>query len=95
MSRWYAVFSAYRPAVKDHKKNTALVHRLYKCWCGISRHAKVEALFVPQVDSGMGLMDAHTHWVIGVQREWIRNLYQALDHFGTSQEEYLRFVHKR
>ena len=95
MSRWYVVISCYRPTVQDHKRNTALVRRLYKRWCGISRHAKVEALFAPQVDSGMGLMDAHTHWVMGVQRNWIRNLYQALDHFGTSQEEYLRYIHKR
>ena len=92
---WYAVIGGYRPTAQDHKRNTALVRRLYKRWCGISRHAKTEALFVPQVDSGMGLMDAHTHWAVGVQREWICNLYQSLDHFGTSQEEYLRYIHKR
>ena len=51
--------------------------------------------FVPQEDCGMGLMDALTHWVVGVQREWIRNLYQTLDHFGTSEEENLGFVHRR
>ena len=95
MSRGYAVISVYRPTVQDHKRNRALLRRLYKRWCGISRHAKVEALFAPQVDSGMGLMDTHTHWVMGVQRDWIRNLYQAMDNFGASQEEYLRFIHKR
>ena len=43
----------------------------------------------------MGLMDAPTHWVVGVQREWIRNLYQSLDHFGGSQGRYLRYIHQR
>jgi hypothetical protein len=33
--------------------------------------------------------------VVGVQREWIRNLYQALDHFGSSQKEYFKFIHRR
>ena len=68
----------------DHERGCALMRRLYKRWCGISRHAKVDALFVPQEDSSMGLIDARTHWVMGVQREWIRNISQALDHFGTS-----------
>ena len=47
MSRWYTVTSVYRPTMQDHRRNTALVRRLYKRWCGISRHAKTEALFVP------------------------------------------------
>ena len=89
--------SFYRPidTLWDHEHRNALVRRLYKRWCGISRYAKVEAPFVPQEDCGMGLMDALTHWVVGVQREWIRNLYQTLDHFGTSEEENLGFVHRR
>ena len=95
MSRWYAIASAYRPTKWYHDQGSAFVRRLYKRWCGISCYANVEVLFVPQVDSGMGLMDARTHWVMGVHREWIRNFYQALDHFGTSQEEYLRYIHQR
>ena len=61
MSRWYAVASDYRPTKRDHdQKSTLMRRRLYKRWCSINRYTKVEALFVPQVDSGMGLMDAHT-----------------------------------
>ena len=77
MSRWYVVASVYPPTLWDHEQGNALVRRLYKGWCGISRYARVEALFIPQEDSGMGLTDACMHWVVGVQREWIRNLYHA------------------
>ena len=88
MRRWYAVPSVCLPTLRDHEQKNALSRRLYKQMCGLSRFAKVEALFVPQKDSGMGLMDGLTHWVVGVQREWIRNLYQALDHFLSSQDQY-------
>ena len=56
---------------------------------GTGRHAKVEALFAPQEDSGMG----RARYVEGVQREWIRNMYQALNHFYEAHCEYTEVMH--
>ena len=95
MVRSYAVTSVYRPTLWDHEQGNALVRRLYKRWCGISRFSKEEAHFVPPEDSRMGLMDARTRWALGVQREWIWSLYQALDQFGNSSDEYLSYVRRR
>ena len=42
----------------------------------------------------MGRMDALTHWLVGLHRGRIRKLYQAPDHFGTSQDQYLGVAHR-
>ena len=68
-TKWYAVYKTYRPTEEHHRVNDALLRQCYKAIRGISRHAKVEALFAPHEDSGMGLADVTTGYVEGVQRE--------------------------
>ena len=87
IDKWYAVYNTYRPTGEHHKVKDALLRRCYKAIGGISRHAKVEALFAPQEDSGMGLVDATTRYVEGVQSGWTRNMYQALDQFCGAQRQ--------
>ena len=57
-TRWYAVYSVYRPPQQVHDSNDALQRRCFKHMCGISRYAKVEAISAPQQDSGMGVVGA-------------------------------------
>ena len=92
-TKWYAVYTAYRPTREHHGISNALLRQCYKTIGGISRHTKVEALFAPQEDSGTGLADATTRNVEGVQREWIRNMYQALDHFCDPQRQSMQVMH--
>lgn len=41
----------------------------------------------------MGLADATTRYVEGLQREWVCNMYQALGHFCNVQRLYMEVMH--
>lgn len=77
-SKCYAVYSAYRPTKDHHRINDALLRRSYRTIGGISQHAKVEALFAPQEGSSMGLTDATTRYVEGVQQEGTCNMCRPI-----------------
>ena len=72
-TKWYAVASVYKPNLEHHRRNDALLMRMYKQITGLSRYAKTAAVWAPQKDSGLGLGRAAARHAMAVQREWIQH----------------------